>query len=371
VDVTVRGEVVKTSKGGAFEMRARSLHASVERVASLSRLICPLRAAGIAVNLQPDPCPAAPVLDFSLGEPSLCGFHKVSIYADGTVHYTAGLSKWRGGLLWRTSGARNWGMARTDRLFGVTANTCDGGTLREGAARSAAEQVPPGPRARPCIDVTRPPRASPRTVLIGSDSRAGLAITKELAKVLPLARWVCPQRPQYEAPFLAFGDFCGGWYRSEAIVMSLYEPPACLEHHSVHVYDDGTIYYGVYEIGMGADDKRLDRVTRDAYYRVPTGKIADLVSLVAGLNVRQTLMEDCFGRCRGPNRASFETDSPSEIARFKQALDEAAAIRWQALAAPEAGSCASTGTLSTIYLRHDLARKTERKRASRLQTCCH
>jgi hypothetical protein len=209
--------------------------------------------------------------------------------------------------------------------------------------------VPAATRPDVCIEIViDSARASRQSV----ESRSVTSFVRELVRAVPLRKWVCPNREKLDEPRLTFGDFCGKWQRPSAIDADFFDAGNCVSHHTVSIYDDGTVYYAAH--ARTTRNGVSDQIFSDAYYTLNHADYERLMKLAASFQLRNDeLVEDPPPSPRRPNLSPYSGSNPSELAQFRQEVQARAGIRWVELPAPDAPCLPGLGA-SWLSMRADV-----------------
>lgn len=180
------------------------------------------------------------------------------------------------------------------------------GQLRRAAEQLRRHQVSGEWRSWLCIEVV-PDGDRSRAFRVESESRAGAGFSRELAEVVPLARWVCPARAGTGPQRLQ--EFCRAWYGDVAFRVS---SSGCAGGYELFAYRDGTIHKIL----------RDERITHEAYSNIRPRDIDRLLRMLPSMHFERTMWEICAGGSCGASRDAFLITRTEEARRFREALQE-------------------------------------------------
>jgi hypothetical protein len=142
-----------------------------------------------------------------------------------------------------------------------------------------------------------------------------------------------------------------------AISATLFDSDSCLSYHAIYIFDDGALRYTALERTRTVGSTLSQRTVEERYHKLTTRSMRELKDLVRSFRLAQTLDADPWSIFHSPN-APYETADPVEVQRFRDALSQAAHIRWAAMAANHPPSTCQGE--SRLWLRGDLWKRSKR-----------
>lgn len=260
-------------------------------------------------------------------------YFSVEVFEDGRVRYV-------GGPQAREQGQKTAEIhARDARRLALKVASFSRG--RSSAVRQPENGMPPDA----CIEVSQGAAGNSPLRRESIETRAGGAVTDDIARVVRLREWACPGRVARNNADGKIAAVCGRWNGAPRIGASFTDERGCPSYHEVTLYDDGSVYYSAHEFHAPPGGLPSRQVTGEAYYALSRHDLQQVDELVATFNLQQQHFDEPNPHHRRDNSA-FSTFSPEEVARFRDALAQATGARWVTVDGSRNPACQAQAYLS-------------------------